>query len=72
MSCWTLTELEEMKDALKEAVKTGARRVKWNGKETEYQTLDEVREFLKYVCSEIDDINSGGGFTNKSGIPLDL
>ena len=69
----TKTELEQMESALQSAISTGSKRVKWGTKETEYQSLSEMIEALKWCRGEIArlDADSNGNFTVQSGVPID-
>lgn len=43
---------EELLKALDEAILTGAKKIKFDGKEIEYQTLDEMLKVRRIMTSE--------------------
>ena len=67
----SLTQLEAMETALETAIATGARKVQWGNKTTEYHSMKEMTEALDWITNRIADLSNGGNFNVLSGVPID-
>ena len=59
---WTMTDLE----AIKAAIATGARRVRYKDHEVQYHSLEDMIRAKNMIQAEVE--NAGGGRPNRGGI----